>query len=255
MTHRILFVLGVLATLPLGGVASAQTDTTTSTGPKVVRLDRSGRPIATPSAPTSSLTRVTSLVGRPLVDTTGLSLGRISDLVITPDGQITTLVELPGGNITGVPFSSISLPAEVPGADSMPGASGATGFGGASPQSTAIDRFVFTGDVNLLRSAPVLPNISALDGQFPQSIGEHFGAQAGQMTLAGQSTTPAPTADSRATVPGSSPSVASAQTARRPVASTRPHRRVPLMRGTPRAHRRATPRATGTMTGASRPST
>ena len=219
MTHRILIVLGVLAALPLGGVASAQTTTATS-GPKVVLLDRSGRPISTSSAATSSLTRATSLVGRPLVDTTGLSLGRISDLVITPDGQVTTLVELPGGGFTGVPLSSVSTPLD------GVGASGATG--------TATDRFVFTGDVGLLHSAPVIQNLSALDAQFPQSIGEHFGLQTGQMTLSEQPTTPIARL-STATTPASGATS---------MGNVRTQRRVPLQRTTPRmrAQRRAAPR-------------
>ena len=243
MTRRLLLYLTLTAALPLGSVASAQTagrTAPTTTGPKVVRLDSAGRPIAQTSATTSSMTRVSTLVGRPLVDSTGVSLGRISDLVITPDGQVTTLVELPGGNITGVPFSSVRLPAEVPGADSMPGASGATGFGGASPQSTAIDRFVFTGDVNQLRSAPVLSDLNALDAQFPRSIGQHFAVPAGAVRVPEQPTAPA--ARNRS---AGSPSMGSAQTARRlsSVPTPRQHRRTPLHRTTPRMNRRMAPRS------------
>jgi hypothetical protein len=235
MTHRILIVLSMVATLPLGGVASAQTATSTS-GPKVVHLDRSGRPIATPSAATSTMTRASSLVGRPLVDTTGLSLGRISDLVITPDGQVTTLVELPGGGFTGVPLSSVSTQLDAPGAGAgIPGASGAMGLGGASPQSTAIDRFVFTGDVDQFRSAPVLQDLSTLDEQFPRSIGQHFAVPAGEMRFPEQPTTPA-ARNTRA----DSPSMGSAQTARRMMTTPRSmqQRRTPLLRTTPRAQRR-----------------
>lgn len=239
MTHRILIVLGVLATLPLGSVAAAQTTTPTPSGPKVVLLDRSGRPIATPSAATSTMTRASSLVGRPLVDTTGLSLGRISDLVITPDGQVTTLVERPGGGFTGVPLSSLAAQPDMPGAGAgISGASGATGLGGASPRSTAIDRFVFTGDVGTLRSAPVLQDLNTLDEQFPRSIGQHFAVPAGEMRFPEQPTTPA-ARNTRA----DSPSMGSAQTARR-VAATRSvqHRRTPLLRTNPRASRRVAPR-------------
>ena len=64
MTHRLLFFLTLTAALPLGSVASAQTAGTTAptpSGPKVVRLDSAGRPIAQTSATTSSLTRVSTL--------------------------------------------------------------------------------------------------------------------------------------------------------------------------------------------------
>jgi hypothetical protein len=224
MTNRLLLFLTLTAALPLGSVASAQSvgtsgqTTPSPTGPKVVRLDSAGRPITSPSMIPSGITRASTLVGRPLVDSTGLSLGRISDLVITPDGHVTTLIELPAGGFTGAPLSSLTAQRDMPGA-------------------------VFTGDVGTLRSAPVLQDLNALDEQFPVSIGQHFAVPAGAVSLSEQPTTPA-ARNTRA----DSPSMGSAQTARRLTASPRPTsratspRRTSLMRTTPRTSRRVAPR-------------
>ena len=251
MTNRLLLFLTLTASLPLGSVVSAQAagtagqSTPSPSGPKVVRLDSAGRPITSPSMTPSGVTRASTLVGRPLVDSTGLTLGRISDLVITPDGHVTTLIELPAGGFTGVPLSSLAVQRDMPGAGAgIPGASGAMGLGGASPQSTAIDRFVFTGDVGVLRSAPVLQDLNTLDEQFPVSIGQHFAVPAGSVRFPEQPTTPA-ARNTRA----DSPSMGSAQTARS-VARTSPRatpratrqRRAPLMRTMPRSSRRVSPR-------------
>ncbi|HZJ72554.1 MAG TPA: hypothetical protein VFF36_16590, partial [Planctomycetota bacterium] len=148
------------------------------------------------------------------------------------------------GGFTGVPLSSLAVQRDMPGAGAgIPGASGAMGLGGASPQSTAIDRFVFTGDVGTLRSAPVLQDLNTLDEQFPVSIGQHFAVPAGSVRFPEQPTTPA-ARNTRA----DSPSMGSAQTARRLTASPRPTsratspRRTPLMRTTPRTTRRVSPR-------------
>ena len=234
MTNRLLLFLTLTATLPLGSVAAAQTTSNpTTTGPKVVRLDSAGRPIASPSVTPSGITRASTLVGRPLIDSTGLSLGRVSDLVITPDGHVTTLIELPGGGFTGVPLSSLTVQRDMPGAGA--------GIPGASPPSTSIDRVVFTGNVGMLHSAPVLQDLNALDEQFPVSIGQHFAVPAGAASLSEQPTTPA-----ARNTRGDSPSMGSAQTARRLSSAPRAtgQRRSTLSQTTRRTSRRvaATPR-------------
>ena len=207
MTNRLLLFL-TLASLPLGGVAAAQAAGTTgrpsptAPSPQVQRIGSSAQAAAQSARP--GITRGSTLVGRHIFDTNGASLGQIRDLVITPDGQVIAVIDHQGGGFTGVPLSSLAPQLE----------SSAAGGGGANPATTAVDRFIFTGDGNQLRSAPVIQDLGTLDDQWPRSVGEHFGVPAGQVRFPDQPATPA----ARGAPPVDSSSMGSAQQARRAMA-------------------------------------
>jgi sporulation protein YlmC with PRC-barrel domain len=200
MTNRILIFLTLASSLPLGAAAAQSVGTTgqptpsTSPSPQVQRVGNTSQ---------AGLTRGSTLVGKHIFDPNGTSIGQIRDLVIASDGQVIAVIDRQGGGFTGVPLASISPQLErsapaVGGASGAngagagaTGASGATGTGGANPQTTAVDRFIFTGDMNQLRSAPVLQDLSMLDEQWPRSTSEHFGLAAAEARSLGQPATPA----------------------------------------------------------------
>jgi sporulation protein YlmC with PRC-barrel domain len=114
-----------------------------------------------------------ALVGRNVFDSSGAPVAEVKDLVIDSSGQVMAVVQRQSGGLAGIPFScltpQLAMPKNVEERN--------TRAPPIVPLDTTpmIDRFVFPGDTDQLRTAPVILDISKVDDNWVTQTRQHFG--------------------------------------------------------------------------------
>jgi sporulation protein YlmC with PRC-barrel domain len=156
----------------LAGTTGQPVRSQTQSSPKVTRVGE------TATGQDLGISRGSQLIGRQVFDPSGTAIGAIKDLVIDHSGHVTAVLSREGGGFTGVPLSSLTPQLAAAPATAQTGAAqrADTSMGVSTGAQTAnVDRFVFSGDVTRLRSAPVLQDPSRIDETWTRATAEHFG--------------------------------------------------------------------------------
>ena len=165
--------LGSAQQQPPAGTTGSPTRTQ-SGSPKVVRVTNG-------AGQDQGISRGSQLVGLRVFDPSGAAVGEIKDLAVDSSGRVIVVLSRPSGGFTGVPLSSLTpqlqtFPAGATPRPEAPRPDTSMGVGGVGGTQTAsVDRFVFSGDVNRLRSAPALPDLSRIDEAWTRATAQHFG--------------------------------------------------------------------------------
>ena len=171
---------------------TGQPDRSQTQSPKIQRAGESAGELG--------ISRGSQLIGLHVFDPSGAAIGEIKDLGIDSSGRVTAVLAREGGGFTGVPLTSLTPqlapPAAQPGTTQTGAAQRAAGtsmgVGAQRSQTANVDRFVFSGDVNRLRSAPALQDAARLDEAWMRATAEHFGVGATGTTGTNGTATPQP---------------------------------------------------------------
>ena len=179
---RLPIVLALTASLTLAGPSlfaqlagtTGQPDRSQTQSAKVQRVGETSGELG--------ISRGSQLIGRHVVDPSGATIGEIKDLAIDSSGRVTAVLSREGGGFTGVPLSSLTPQLAPAAGTAQTGAAQradtSMGAGTQTSQTSNVDRFVFSGDLSRLRSAPVLQDPARLDEAWMRATAEHFGVGA-----------------------------------------------------------------------------
>lgn len=171
---------------------TGQPDRSQTQSPKVQRVGETAGELG--------ISRGSQLIGLHVFDPSGAAIGEIKDLAIDSSGRVTAVLAREGGGFTGVPLTSLTPqlgPARAQPGTTQTGAAQraagtSMGVGAQRSQTSNVDRFVFSGDVNRLRSAPALQDAARLDESWMRATAEHFGVATGAAGTTGTNGTATP---------------------------------------------------------------